>query len=146
MLVWSIVGAASIVPGSWVGRGLHKLWRWLAKSDRAVEATESVAKATTRGASGEELARRRAKGLAAEATRAKQIEDGGEFVLRGDRVHTPYGDRIEDIGVYEDPGKTILKRYEEVKSGKSWYGGDQKKKDDWIKEVLERDVVIFRAP
>jgi RHS repeat-associated protein len=53
MLSWSVVGATTPLPGSWVGRGLHNFWRWMTKADEAVEVlgdTGRVIKNTGRGA------------------------------------------------------------------------------------------------
>ncbi|GIG92743.1 hypothetical protein Pen02_76790 [Plantactinospora endophytica] len=56
---------------------------------------------------------------------------------------TPYGKRIFDIGVWDQDGR--LRGYVETKWGKKRYGGEQKLKDDWLRETYGFLIVIKQS-
>lgn len=98
------------------------------------------------------MSERRAKvGKAAEAEAFRRVWRPGKVYLFHPSFWTPMGLRFPDICEWNNMAHLILSRWRptrcwEVKAGNAFYGGIQKRKDDWLWTHRGFRVILIRVP
>jgi hypothetical protein len=92
-----------------------------------------------------------AVGWAAEAEAFRRVWRPGKVYLFHPSCSTPMGLRYPDICEWNDIVHLFASRWRpnkcwEVKAGHAFYGGIQKRKDDWLREHRGFRVILIRVP